>query len=173
MKAVGLFALSATFAMCGLVGCDRDKRDDRTGIETPRTNDPRSNESPRVVNEPNRDTAVAEPATRNVNVVGSGAAASAAQSIAEARCARESRCNNVGNDKKYSNQDDCMRRVRADWKDELNARECPGGVVQDELNECLTEIRNEDCGNPFDTLGRLAACRSSDICKATTDVKTR
>jgi hypothetical protein len=38
--------------------------------------------------------------------------------------------------------------------------------VEKELDECLEEIRNEDCGNPFDTLGRLAACRENDICKA-------
>jgi hypothetical protein len=28
-------------------------------------------------------------------------------------------------------------------------------------------IRKEDCNNPIDTLGRLAACRMNDMCKAT------
>jgi hypothetical protein len=91
---------------------------------------------------------------------------SATESIAEARCAREQRCNNVGADKDYSSMNDCMARVRNDWKDDLNARECPGGVDQKELNECLAEIRNEDCGNPFDSLGRVAACSAAQICEA-------
>lgn len=93
---------------------------------------------------------------------------SATESIAEARCAREQRCNNVGADKNYSSMNDCMTRVRNDWKDDLNARECPGGVDQKELNECLAEIRNEDCGNPFDSLGRIAACSAAQICEDST-----
>lgn len=89
---------------------------------------------------------------------------SATESIAEARCAREATCNNIGADKKFSSSDDCMARIRDDWRDDLNSRECPGGVNQTELNECLTEIRNEECSSPFDTLSRVAACASGQIC---------
>jgi hypothetical protein len=92
-------------------------------------------------------------------------AASAAESITEARCAREQRCENIGADKKYSSFSDCSDRVRNDWKDDLNARECPGGVDQKELDECLASIRNEDCNSPFDTLGRLTECMAGPICK--------
>jgi hypothetical protein len=91
-------------------------------------------------------------------------AASARDSIAEARCAREERCENLGDNKKYSSMQDCMNTIRADWKDDLNARECPGGVDQSELSECLTAVRNEDCGNPFDTLSRVSACTTGQIC---------
>jgi hypothetical protein len=91
--------------------------------------------------------------------------ASATNSIAESRCAREERCENIGENKKFSSNDDCMARIRADWKDDLNARECPRGVNQPELRECLTEIRNEDCSSPFDTLSRVAACTSGQICQ--------
>ena len=59
-----------------------------------------------------------------------------------------------------------MSEVGTEWKDELNAIECPDGVVEKELNECLEEVRNEDCANPFDTLGRIVACRESDLCNA-------
>jgi hypothetical protein len=89
----------------------------------------------------------------------------AAESIADARCLREQRCNNIGADRKYSSLNDCATRVRNDWKDDLNTRECPAGVDQKELNECLTEIRNEDCNNPFDSLGRIAACTAAQICE--------
>lgn len=89
---------------------------------------------------------------------------SATESIAESRCARESRCDNVGVDKEFSSMEDCILRVRADWKDELSSRECPSGVDEAQLNECLNEIREEECSSPFDTLERVAACTADQIC---------
>ncbi|WP_437746711.1 DUF6184 family natural product biosynthesis lipoprotein [Sorangium sp. So ce302] len=95
------------------------------------------------------------------------AVASAVDSIVAARCDREARCNNVGQGREYASKDACAIRIRAEWRDELNFAECPGGIDSKELNECLQEIRNDDCNNPFDTLGRIVACRSSDLCRAT------
>lgn len=88
----------------------------------------------------------------------------ASESIAEARCAREDRCQNVGDDKKFSSTQDCLARVRDDWKDDLNARQCPGGANEKELNECLEAVRNEDCASPFDTLSRVSECTAAQIC---------
>ncbi|WP_438029897.1 DUF6184 family natural product biosynthesis lipoprotein [Sorangium sp. So ce233] len=95
------------------------------------------------------------------------ATVNAVDSIVQARCDREARCNNVGAGREYASSEACATRVRAEWRDDLNFADCPGGVDAKELNECLEEIRNDDCGNPFDTLGRIVACRSSDLCKAT------
>lgn len=89
---------------------------------------------------------------------------SAAESIAEARCVREQRCDNVGDNKKYSSVSDCTTRIRADWKDDLNARECPRGVKRAQLDECLDKIRAEECGSPFDTLARVSECTAGQIC---------
>jgi uncharacterized protein DUF6184 len=89
---------------------------------------------------------------------------SATESIAEARCARESRCDNVGPEKTYSSMEDCIIRVRSDWSDELSARECKAGVNETQLNECLNEVREEECSSPFDTLERVAACTTGQIC---------
>jgi hypothetical protein len=90
----------------------------------------------------------------------------AISAMGTARCERERRCGNVGPDKDYDSVGACENKLMASSRDELNASECPGGIVKKELDECLNEIRNEDCGNPLDTLGRLVACRSSDLCKA-------
>lgn len=90
--------------------------------------------------------------------------ASATESIAEARCARESRCDNIGADKKFSSMEDCIARVREDWREELSARECPGGINETQLNECLGAVREEECSNPFDTLERVTACTAGQIC---------
>jgi hypothetical protein len=93
------------------------------------------------------------------------ATASAAESIAQSRCEREQRCENIGAEKKFSSMDDCLARVRTDWKDDLNARECPGGVNRPQLDECLNEIRSEECSSPVDTLERVAACTAGQICE--------
>lgn len=96
-----------------------------------------------------------------------GMHATAVKQITTARCDREQKCGNVGAGKDYATSEACVVEVSDEWRDELNAYECPGGVVTKELSECLAEIRNEDCDAPFDTLGRIIACRESDICKAT------
>lgn len=95
----------------------------------------------------------------------SGANATAARDqITDARCAREQRCENIGDNKKYSSLDDCRATVRAEWKDDLNGVECPNGIDRSELDECLGEIRGEDCGDPLDALSRVAACTTGQIC---------
>jgi hypothetical protein len=86
------------------------------------------------------------------------------EGIAMARCRREHRCGKVGAGKEHASMDDCRRKIALDWRDDLNRYECPGGIDAVELNECVHEIENEDCKNPFDTLERVLACRSSSIC---------
>ncbi|HEY5955992.1 MAG TPA: DUF6184 family natural product biosynthesis lipoprotein [Polyangiaceae bacterium] len=90
--------------------------------------------------------------------------ASARDAIVNARCAREQRCDNVGDNKTYSSHQDCINRIRADWKDDLNSRECSHGIKQSQLDECLAKVRGEQCGNPFDTLSRVAECTVGQIC---------
>ncbi len=93
------------------------------------------------------------------------AARNAAASIAESRCQREAACDNVGDSKKYSSNQDCLDSIRASWKDELSARECPSGVNDAQLDECLTKIRTESCNSPLDSLARLVECRSGQVCQ--------
>jgi hypothetical protein len=63
-------------------------------------------------------------------------------------------------------QSACEAKVREEWSDDINEWECRGGVVQKELDECVSEIKDESCGSPLDSLSRMVACRESDICKA-------
>ena len=89
---------------------------------------------------------------------------SATEQIAQSLCKREQECGNIGPDKTFSTSKDCLVRIQSDWKDELNARQCPGGINQKELNECLEQVRGEDCANPFHTLARITECTSGQIC---------
>jgi hypothetical protein len=138
-------------------GVDRDRRpaDDRRPVDVDR---PRVDVDRDRVRDP-------EPAAPSETVV-RGSVSQALDAIAQARCDRAARCQDVGGDKKYSSKQACVEKVKEDKLDGLNSEDCKFGIDQKELNECLTEIRNEDCNNPLDTLGRVAACRSSDMCKA-------
>lgn len=86
------------------------------------------------------------------------------QRLSTARCDREVRCNNVGGDKRYESRDHCLNNIKTSLQEELNKWDCAGGVRTGQLAECLNAITNEDCGNPIDTVGRLVACRSGDLC---------
>jgi Family of unknown function (DUF6184) len=90
----------------------------------------------------------------------------AIRAIAVARCEREARCAKVGVGKKWANEGACRDELVNRGRGSLGVPRCPGGIFQKELDECLREVRGEDCKNPLDTLERLAACRSGDMCKA-------
>lgn len=88
----------------------------------------------------------------------------AVHAIAKARCEREKRCENVGDGKNYISLDACKDKIEHEWAGDLNKYECPHGIVAAELEQCLTDVRAEECGNPFDTLSRIAQCDADDIC---------
>ena len=116
------------------------------------------------VHEPEPATARNENAPLSDKLTPASRTRGAAEQIAQARCEREQQCGNIGKDQTYSSSQDCLTRIRNDWKDELNARECPGGINEHELNECLAQVRAEACSNPFDTLARVTECTSGQIC---------
>jgi hypothetical protein len=59
---------------------------------------------------------------------------------------------------------ECTTKLSDEKSDDLNFKDCPRGIDKKELNECLASIKKEDCNNPLDSLSRLTACRSSDLC---------
>jgi hypothetical protein len=90
--------------------------------------------------------------------------AMAVSSIATARCDRELKCNNIGTNKTYLSTDECITKLQNDKRTALNANDCPQGVSDKDLASCLKSIREEDCGNPLDSISRLTTCRSGAMC---------
>ncbi len=88
----------------------------------------------------------------------------AIERIVIARCARETACNNVGPDKHFVDHELCARQLHAKVGDDLRPAECPRGIDADALDKCMDAIRTESCNNPIETIQRLAACRTSDMC---------
>jgi hypothetical protein len=150
---VRIVSLAAVgIGILGAVGCNRD-RTDRDRVTVP-------------AEQVDRDHG---PGTTTVTGANVGVVSNqlAIEKIVAARCARESTCNNIGPDKSHVNGQACSQKLRYDMKDDLNAKDCPRGIDQKELNECLDEIRKESCNNPIDTINRLAACRTGDMCLKT------
>jgi hypothetical protein len=94
----------------------------------------------------------------------SPAAQDTAERIASASCDREQRCNRIGDNAKYGTREHCMNVMREDARSQLDSSDCEHEIDQNDVQECLTEINNEDCGGPVDKLEQLVACRTDDLC---------
>lgn len=148
-------------ALVFALGCNRDRADRERPVERPTAGD-ESRSNPSAMGDKDYGTTTVTGAK-----VGAVSNQTGIERIVGARCARETTCNNVGVDKKYVNAQACNQKIRADMHDDLNAKDCPHGVDPKALDECLESIRKESCGNPIDTISRLAACRTGDICLKT------
>ncbi|HVJ15565.1 MAG TPA: DUF6184 family natural product biosynthesis lipoprotein [Polyangiaceae bacterium] len=82
--------------------------------------------------------------------------------LANARCDRQQRCNNIGPNAKYSSRDHCMSVQGGEARDKLQG--CTHGVDQDDMRQCLTAIQNQDCSGLFSDVGEDKACGMDDLC---------
>jgi len=126
-----------------------------TGCEKKTT--PAEGATPGAEGRANVDRAVPTAAAQNQSAV---------ESITAARCDREQRCNQIGSGKKYESRSSCVASVRADWQGELSSLECPRGIEQGKLDTCIDKLRTDGCANPVESLGRVAACRQAELCRA-------
>jgi hypothetical protein len=101
------------------------------------------------------------PTTTSVQIVGNEAAV---DRITDARCEREEMCNDVGAGKKFDTRQACANELGHDKRAVLNPDECPRGISEPDLRDCLHDIHEEKCGNPLDAISRLAACRKAKLC---------
>jgi hypothetical protein len=146
------------FAVIALAACDRDRgRTYETSKEPPKDY---PSLSERLRNPSEQDRA----GTTTLTGASWVANAAAIDRLVASRCAREVSCSNVGPDKHFVDGAVCTREVSKKVASDLKASECPNGIDGKELDECLDAIRNESCTNPIDTIGRLAACRTSELC---------
>jgi len=121
----------------------------------------------RAAKEDDRELANARdprPVTGTPKEVSRTSTALAVSSVATARCDRELKCKNIGTNQKYLTTDECINKLQNDKRTSINPQECPSGVSDKDLASCLKSIRDEDCGNPLDSISRLASCRSGALC---------
>jgi len=147
-------AIAAAVAVVPLIGCERKR--DLSGMDLRREPGQAELDLRRDYGEEQRPTAIGG---------GPLGVSDAIDRIVEARCAREASCGYIGAEKKWASSDACTEVVAREYSDDLSEAECPAGVDGKELSECIEESRNADCGNPIDVIGRVAACRTSDLCR--------
>jgi hypothetical protein len=92
----------------------------------------------------------------------SPAAQQAGEQLARAACNREQRCGRIGATGEYRGFEHCLNVKRVDTFKQV--RDCRSGVDQSDLKQCLTEIENQDCTGPFDSLERSIQCGMDDLC---------
>ncbi|MBX3188893.1 MAG: hypothetical protein KF819_17875 [Labilithrix sp.] len=96
----------------------------------------------------------------------------AAMRLAQARCRRESLCDNVGAFRRFPNHDACLREVFVETQETVVPEECPAGVDQIRLTRCIADVYSEKCGEakppldaPASALGVAPiACHREQLC---------
>jgi hypothetical protein len=111
-----------------------------------------------------RERSTGETTVTGANVGAAVNNETAVNRIVAARCEREAACNNIGTDKHYTSRETCSNDMRVKLRDDLKASDCPGGIDGKHLDDCLTAIRKESCGNPIESLSRVSACNTSGLC---------
>jgi len=161
-SAIVVGAIATTFVACGSDSSDKNVKDPSAMNQL--TPAQRQETEKRAATEDERERQLAasrEPTgtgpTHTTNAL-------AVSSIATARCDRELKCKNIGTNKTYLSTNECITKLQNDKRTDLNADQCPGGVSDKDLSSCLKAIRDEDCGNPLDSISRLTSCRSGALC---------
>ncbi|MDF2696175.1 MAG: hypothetical protein K0S65_4558 [Labilithrix sp.] len=83
--------------------------------------------------------------------------------LTTARCDREVACNEIGQGKKHADRDACMREAMQNTRGTLRVDQC-AMLDQGKLSTCLSDIKNERCGNPLDTLDTMTSCTRGKLC---------
>jgi hypothetical protein len=170
---LGASAVVIAFAAATIVACGGDNSDKNAKSPSGEsramnelTPSERKESERRAAKEDERELAAArEPRSSSPpKEVSRTSTALAVSSIATARCDRELKCKNIGTNQKYLTTDECITKLQNDKRTAINAQECPGGVSDPDLASCLKSIREEDCGNPLDSISRLTACRAGALC---------
>jgi len=85
-----------------------------------------------------------------------------AQSIATEKCKRARDCNDIGPKEDYQSWEHCMNAAKTDAREKL--AECRYGVKSGDLQECLADIQDEDCGAVLGAVTTTVACRAAELC---------
>jgi hypothetical protein len=86
----------------------------------------------------------------------------AVDSIASARCDRAQRCGQIRNDGEYATRAHCMNVMQDEAKQTVG--QCRQGIDRGDVEQCVGEIANQDCGTSLESLQTWVACQTDDLC---------
>ncbi len=90
----------------------------------------------------------------------------AAMLLTNARCQRESSCDNIGATRRFRDPDACRRSLFAETLATVSPQACPVGVDERKLALCLGSVRNQPCEDQDASPEESPACRRSELCEA-------
>jgi hypothetical protein len=85
-----------------------------------------------------------------------------ARMLAETRCRRELRCDQIGDNKKYPTVEECEAMLLTDSGAHLKA--CPKGTSRQALTTCVTAIQANTCEKPMHKLTEYEQCKTTMLC---------
>lgn len=86
--------------------------------------------------------------------------------LTRARCDREETCDNIGEKRAFVNRDACTHELERAQEQAPLSRACPRGMREALLEDCLSEVRREECGNPHHLAERIDRCKIDELCRA-------
>lgn len=89
----------------------------------------------------------------------------AAMQLTNARCQRESSCDNIGAARRFSDPDVCRRSLFPETMAAISPEACPAGIDERKLSLCLASVRNQPCEDQALTVDDSPSCRRSDLCE--------
>lgn len=104
----------------------------------------------------------AQPPATNTN---SGTREAAVTDAANTNCDTYSRCDQIGPDKAYASQDDCVSQRSNFWNDHWSASDCDGKINPDKVQTCLDALQTIACNSLIDELKVInTQCAVADVC---------
>ncbi len=90
----------------------------------------------------------------------------AAMMLTNARCQRESACDNIGAARRFSDADSCRRSLFPETQAAITPETCPAGVDDAKLSLCVAAVRSQPCDDQRLRLYDSPSCRRSELCEA-------
>ena len=103
-----------------------------------------------------------EPSSEPGTKPGAKSKSAHAQVLAETRCRRALRCDQIGDNKKHPSVEECEAAVFPEGNQAISS--CPKGVSKSALTECVAAIDAKGCDTPMDSLMEYEQCRTTVLC---------
>lgn len=79
--------------------------------------------------------------------------------LADAKCQRAVRCDQIGKDKEWPSKDACVAETRAEeFPGLVAAQECPQGVDSNSVDKCVKDILEVKCGDALAQACKYVLC---------------
>ena len=88
----------------------------------------------------------------------------ATDEIAEARCQRARRCDEVGAGREHADKSACLASYARKVVEEIDSNHCPEGIDRAALTRCVSEAASELCTHAFAEAEHADSCRAPDLC---------